>query len=89
MDFIKKVVSCEDIFYSFRVLVEIYILMKLFSILNDKYIIYVVLNIIVLYAPLEKNFPHFLFKSRMAFRQVIEGIIGLLDCLVPKYEETK
>lgn len=63
--------------------------MKIFSILNDKYIIYVILNIVVLYAPLEKNFPHFLLKFRIALKQVIEGIIGILDCLIPKYEEKK
>ena len=68
---------------------EVYILIKIFSILNDKYIIYVILNIVVLYAPLEKNFPHFLLKFRIALKQVIEGIIGILDCLIPKYEEKK
>lgn len=61
--------------------------MKITSILNDKFIILLILNIVVLYAPLEKNCPHFLFKCRMTFRQIIEGAIGTLDCVIPKYVE--
>ena len=61
--------------------------MKITSVLNDKFIILLILNIVVLYAPLEKNCPHFLFKCRMTFRQIIEGVIGALDFLIPKYEE--
>jgi hypothetical protein len=49
--------------------------MKITSILNDKFIILLVLSIVVLYAPLEKNCPHFLFKCRMTFRQIIEGAL--------------
>ena len=61
--------------------------MKITSSLNDKFIILLILNIVVLYAPLEKNCPHFLFKCRMTFRQIIEGAIGTLDCVIPKYVE--
>ncbi len=86
-NFIKKTMSCEDKFYTIRVLIEIYLLMKITSFLNDKFIILLILNIIILYAPIEKHCPHFLFKCRMTFRQIIEGIIGLIDCLIPKYEE--
>jgi hypothetical protein len=63
--------------------------MRLTSILNDKFIKCLALNVIILYAPLEKNFPHFFFKSRMAFKQIIDGVIGILDSVVPKYEEIK
>ena len=86
-NFIKKTISCEDKYYTIRVLIEIYLLMKITSFLNDKFIILLILNIVILYAPIEKNCPHFLFKCRMTFRQIIEGVIGLIDCLIPKYEE--
>ena len=39
------------------------------------------------YAPLEKKYPHFLFKIRMTCKQIIEGIIVLILCLIPKYDE--
>ena len=63
--------------------------MKIASIFGDKFIILFILNIIVLYAPLEKNFPHFFFKLRISLKQIIEGAIGFLDCVIPKYEENK
>ena len=89
MDSIKKAISCEDKMYTILFLIQIYILMKITSWFNDKFIIYLILNILLLYAPLEKKCPHFIFKARMTFKQVIEGIIGLLFCLIPKYEDPK
>lgn len=86
-NFFKKTISFEDKMYTFRVLIEIFILMKFSSILNDKIILLFILNIIIFYAPLEKICPHFLFKSRMFFRQVIEGALGAIECLIPKYED--
>ena len=87
MNFIKKTISCEDKYYTIVVLIQIYLLMKITSWFSDKFILYVIVNVLLLYAPLEKKCPHFLFKCRISFKQIIEGIIGLLDCLIPKYEE--
>jgi len=87
INFIKKTIECQDTYYTLRVLIETYLLMKITSFFNDRFILFIFLNIILLYAPLEKNFPHFLFKIRMTFRQIIEGLIGLADCLIPRYEE--
>ena len=89
MDSIKKAISCEDKMYSIVFFIEVYILMRITSWLSDKFIIYIILNILISYAPLEQRCPHFIFKSRMAFKQVIEGIIGLLSCVIPKYEDPK
>ena len=61
--------------------------MKIISILNDKIILLLIANICLFYSPLEAKFPHFIFKCRTAIKQVIEGIIVLFQCLIPKYEE--
>ena len=61
--------------------------MKITSLFNDKFMIYLILNIVMLYAPLEKKCPNFLFKCRITLKQVIEGVIGLLECMIPKYVE--
>ena len=87
--FLMKVISLEDKLYTFRIFVEFYLLMKITSYLNDKIILSLIVNILIFYAPLEKKNPHFLFKTRMIFKQIIEGIIILILCLVPKYEEEK
>lgn len=51
--------------------------------------IWIALNIILFYAPIEKKFPYFLFKSRMYLQQTFQGIFGLINCFIPKYEEQK
>ena len=60
MNFIKNTISCEDKFYTFITLIQVYILMKITSLFNDKFMIYLILNIVMLYAPLEKKMPKFL-----------------------------
>ena len=83
MNTIKKTFSFKDKLYTIRVFIEAYLLFKILPILGGKIIIFIFLNIINLYAPLDQICPHFLFKFRMSFRQIIEGILGILICLVP------
>lgn len=66
-----------------------YILVKIINWFNEKFIVWVILNILLFYGPIEKKIPYFLFKSRMFFQQISEGIFGLISCIIPKYEETK
>ena len=66
-----------------------YIIGKIINILNEKFLLLIVINIIMLYAPIENYTDHFLFKAKMAVVQTIEGILGIINCLIPKYEEPK
>ena len=86
-NFIKKTISLEDKFYTSKVLIEIYLLLKISSFLGDKIIILIFSNICLFYAPLEKKYPHFMFKCRMSIEQIIEGIIVSIQCIIPRYEE--
>ena len=79
----------EDPFLTIKTLSYIYLLMKVSSLLGDRFILFIALNIFIFYAPINKKFPHFLFVSRMTIKQVIEGTIGILECLIPRYEEEK
>ena len=63
--------------------------MKATSIIGDRLILLVTLNIFIFYAPINKKVPHFLFISRMYIKQIIEGTLGILECLIPRYEEEK
>ena len=51
--------------------------MRISSIFNDKFFLLLATNICLFYAPLDKKYPYFLLKSRMAVKQVIEGIIRI------------
>ena len=66
-----------------------YIIAKVINIINAKFILLIATNIIMFYSPIENYTDHFLFKAKMAVVQTIEGIIGIISCLIPKYEEPK
>ena len=68
-------------------MIEFYLLMKITAFFDDKIILLFVSNIIIFYSVLEKKFPYFVFKTRMAIKQIIEGIIVLILCAIPGYEE--
>ena len=88
-NYIQKIVSFEDYKFSLIQLFKLYMSAKIINILNDKFILLIITNIIMFYAPLENYCDHFLFKAKMAVIQTIEGTIGLISCLIPKYEEPK
>ena len=86
-NFLKKTISLEDKLYTTRIFIEFYLLMKITSFLSDKFIILIISNICIFYSIIDKKFPYFLFKCRMSIKQIIEGIIVLLICIIPRYEE--
>ena len=63
--------------------------MKIFRLIGDRLFILIIFNLFIFYSPIEKKFPHFLFVSRMYTKQVIEGSIGIIECLIPRYQEDK
>ena len=82
-------ISFEDyIFTSFEIF-KLYIIGIVMNKINEKFLLLIITNIIMFYAPIEKKTDHFLFKASMAVKQTFEGIFGLITCLIPKYEEPK
>ena len=79
----------EDLKYSFTEMFKLFIIGKVINIINDKFILFIITNVIIFYAPIEEKTDHFLFKAKMTVKQIIEGIIGILNCFIPKYEEPK
>ena len=59
------------------------------NILNEKLILFIIINVIIFYSPIEDKSEHFLFKLKMTVKQTIEGIIGLIIAVIPKYEAQK
>ena len=88
-NYVKKIILFEDYKYALKELLKIYFLMKIINIFNDKLLILTIINIIVFYSPIENKTDHFLFKGKMAVKQSFQGMIGLIECLIPRYEEPK
>ena len=86
-NFIRNVISFENNLYTIEVLLGTYLLIKITSLLGDKFIILILLNAIIFYAPLENKYPRFVFRFVIFFQQLIEGILCSIQCLIPKYQE--
>jgi hypothetical protein len=67
----------------------LYIVAKVINLFNEKFLAWIILNIIIFYGPIEKRYPYFLFRSRMFVQQIFEGIIGFVYCFIPSYEPKK
>ena len=72
-----------------KTLIYFYLTMKIASLIGDRIIIFVILNIFIFYSLIEKRRPHFLFFYRTYIKQIIEGSLGILECLIPRYIEDK
>ncbi len=88
-DYLKKLISLEDITFSTKELFKLYLCQIISNIINEKLILFIFLNIIIFYSPIENKCEHFLFKIKMGVKQTFEGIIGLIIVFIPKYEARK
>ena len=70
-------------------IIVLYVISKIINWFNEKFIAWIVLNILLFYGPIEKRYPFFLFRSRMFIQQIFEGVIGILYCFIPSYEPKK
>ena len=85
----KKTISLDDKIHTSRVLIELFLLMKISSYFSDQIILLIISNICIFYSILDKKYPHFLFMFRMSIKQIIEGTIGILICFLPSCQKDK
>lgn len=83
----QKIIYFDEPLYTFIVLIETYIFLKISKYINDKLIVLILGNIIIFYSVIEKKYPKFLFRSRMFIKEIIEGVLSAIMALIPKYEE--
>ena len=88
-EYLKKIINFEDIYFSGKALLRLYCCSIIFNLLSDKLILFIIMNLIIFYSPIENKSEHFLFKLKMAIKQTFEGIIGLIITFIPKYEPPK
>ena len=86
---LNNIISLEDPVLTLKTLIYFYLTMKIASLIGDRIILFVILNIFIFYSLIEKRCPHFLFIYRTYIKQIIEGSLGILECLIPRYIEDK
>ena len=87
--FHQKIIEMASITYSLKMIIVLYIISKIINLFNEKFIAWIILNILLFYGPIEKRYPFFLFRCRMFIQQIFEGVIGIFRCFIPTYEPKK
>ena len=87
--YLNDIISLKDTSYTIQMLIILYLFSGISNLLGDRFIIFLILNVLLFYVPLDKNFPHFLFNIFIVCKQYFEGIRGIIICLIPKYEDKK
>ena len=54
-DYLKKLISLEDITFSTKELFKLYLCQIISNIINEKLILFIFLNIIIFYSPIENS----------------------------------
>ena len=87
--YFKKIISFEDIYFSIIEILKILFFKGLFNILNEKLVLFIILNVIIFYYPIENYCEHFVFKIKVTISITIASIISLIIVFIPKYEQPK
>ena len=54
-DYFDKIIKLEDSSYSIKVVFYLFVATYIFSIFSDKFLLWLILNLFILYAPLNKK----------------------------------
>ena len=84
---IDEITSLQDCSKSIRFTLAVYGILKFLSLFPLFFIFWVLLNLTLLYAPINKFCPNFIFRGFIAVKQILEGVFGVVECLIPKYVE--
>lgn len=75
--------------HNFKEGVYLIIELKLASIItnwfSDKFLLWIVMNVIIFYGPIDKWFPGIIPYIFTSIRQTIEGVYGIIEISLPKY----
>ena len=92
MDFVKTVIAVvkntweiiifKNLLYTLTALIEICIFWNIYRRTNGIIFVLILGNTIIFYSPIDKRCPKFLFRIRMFIKEIIEGILVVLSCLI-------
>jgi hypothetical protein len=93
MDFIKtvgaviantwRIITFNNFLYTLTALIEICIFYSIYIRTNGIIFCLILGNILIFYSPIDNRCPKFLFRIRMYIKEMIEGILVVLSCLIP------
>ena len=78
-----RIIIFDNLLYTLTALIEICLFYILSKRINWIIFTMVLGNILIFYAPIYDRCPKFLFRIRMFIKEIIEGVLVVLSCLIP------
>ena len=78
-----RIIIFDNLLYTLTALIEIFLFYKLSKRINWIIFTMVLGNMLIFYAPIYNRYPKFLFRIRMFIKEIIEGVLVVLSCLIP------
>ena len=86
---VTGVISTTSTSEAIHLIIELKLLSMVINLFPDAFIFWIIINFIIFYAPIDKMYPNKIAYGITCVRQVIEGVIGVIEALIPKYVDEK
>ena len=83
-----KIIIFDNLLYTLTALIEIFLFWIISKRINWIIFCMILGNILIFYSPIDKRCPKFLFRIRMFIKEIIEGVLVVLSCLIPSGQKT-
>ena len=83
-----KIIIFDNLLYTLTALIEIFLFWKISQRINWIIFCMILGNILIFYSPIDKRCPKFLFRIRMFIKEIIEGVLVVLSCLIPSGQKS-
>ena len=86
---VNCIISTTSTSEAIHLIIELKLASIIINLFPDVFLFWIIINFIIFYGPIDKNFPNKITYGLTCVRQTIEGVIGIVEALIPKYVEEK
>lgn len=86
---VNSIISTTSTSEAIHLIIEFKLASIIINLFPDVFLFWIIINFIIFYGPIDKNFPNKIAYGLTCVRQTIEGVIGIVEALIPKYVDEK
>ena len=86
---VNSIISTTSTSEAIHLIIELKLASIILNLFPDVFLFWIIINFIIFYGPIDKNFPNKIAYGLTCVRQTIEGVIGIVEALIPKYVDEK
>ena len=82
---VNSIISTTSISDAIHLIIKLKLASIVINLFPDAFLFWVIINFVIFYGPIDKWYPNKIAYGLTCVRQVIEGVIGVVEALIPKY----